>query len=99
MKRSDLEKRTVADLKVLLEAMGLPRSGKKSELIDRIIDSLRLDHQDTVQPDEDIESEIEEIVEDEGFLILEEDEVESIETTSEDTSLQLNLRLKRILMK
>lgn len=86
MKRSDLEKRTVADLKVLLEAMGLPRSGKKSELIDRIIDSLRLDHQDTVQSDEDIESEIEEIVEDEGFLILEEDEVESIETTSEDTS-------------
>ena len=86
MKRSDLEKRTVADLKVLLEAMGLPRSGKNSELIDRIIDSLRLDHQDTVQSDEDIESEIEEIVEDEGFLILEEDEVESIETTSEDTS-------------
>ena len=86
MKRSDLEKRTVADLKVLLEAMGLPRSGKKSELIDRIIDSLRLDHQDTVHSDEDIESEIEEIVEDEGFLILEEDEVESIETTTEDTS-------------
>ncbi|MBD18087.1 MAG: hypothetical protein CMB13_00355 [Euryarchaeota archaeon] len=86
MKRSDLEKRTVADLKVLLDAMGLPRSGKKSELIDRIIDSLRIDNQDTVQSDEDIESEIEEIVEDEGFLILEEDEVESIETTSEDTS-------------
>ena len=61
MKRSDLEKRTVADLKVLLEAMGLPRSGKKSELIDRIIESLRLDDQDTVQFEEEIESEIEEI--------------------------------------
>ena len=52
MKRSDLEKRTVADLKVLLEAMGLPRSGKKSELIDRIIDSLRLDSQDIEEEDE-----------------------------------------------
>ena len=74
MKRSDLEKRTVADLKVLLEAMGLPRSGKKSELIDRIIDSLRLDSQDIEEEDE--------VEEDEGFLILEEEEVESIESPS-----------------
>ena len=58
MKRGDLEKRTVADLKVLLEAMGLPRSGKKSELIDRIIDSLRLDEQDIEDPDEEVSSEI-----------------------------------------
>ena len=74
MKRSDLEKRTVADLKVLLEAMGLPRSGRKSELIDRIIDSLRLDSQDIEEEDE--------VEEDEGFLILEEEEVESIESPS-----------------
>ena len=82
MKRSDLEKRTVADLKVLLEAMGLPRSGKKSELIDRIIDSLRLESQDIEASDEDISSEIEDVKEDEGFLILEEEEVESIESPS-----------------
>ena len=96
MKRSDLEKRTVADLKVLLEAMGLPRSGKKSELIDRIIDSLRLENQDTVDSDEDIPSEIEDTVEDEGFLILEEEhESQKTITPAEDSSSLVEVEVEQ----
>jgi len=95
MKRSDLEKRTVADLKVLLEAMGLPRSGKKSELIDRIIDSLRLDEQDTEDSDEETPSEIKESNEDDGFLLLEEEEIESLDIPSEDSPSVIEVKVEK----
>ena len=40
MDKEELQSKTVAELKVMLADLSLPVSGRKSDLIDRIINSL-----------------------------------------------------------
>ena len=90
MSEDELSAMTVAELKVRLKELGLSTTGKKSELIARILDStedvLILDDDDEDEPIESLQHEEDEVLEAEVFEaeMLDDDEPseELVETTT-----------------
>ena len=89
MDRQELESMTVAELKKLLEESSLSKSGRKSELIDRLLESsLTLDDDDDflILEEEDIEEKVE-IEVDSAPTPSKEEEIEVMEATILDAVL------------
>ncbi len=89
MSEDELSAMTVAELKVLLKELGLSTTGKKSELIARILDStedvLILDDDDEDEPIESLQHEEDEVLEAEVFeaeMLDDESFEEVVETTT-----------------
>ncbi len=89
MDRQELESMTVAELKKLLEESSLSKSGRKSELIDRLLESsLTLDDDDDflILEEDDIEEKVE-IEVDSAPTPSKEEEIEVMEATILDAVL------------
>ena len=89
MDRQELESMTVAELKKLLEESSLSKSGRKSELIDRLLESsLTLDDDDDflILEEEDIEDKLE-IEVDSAPTPSKKEEIEVMEATILDAVL------------
>ena len=98
MSEDELSAMTVAELKVQLKGLGLSTSGKKSELIARIIEStedvmiLDDDEDDGDEPFESIIDDGDEILEAEVFEaeILDEDLIEEVQESSTSSTIRLD---------
>ena len=98
MSEDELSAMTVAELKVQLKELGLSTSGKKSELIARIIEStedvmiLDDDEDDGDEPFESIIDDGDEILEAEVFEaeILDEDLIEEVQESSTSSTIRLD---------
>ena len=98
MSEDELSAMTVAELKVQLKELGLSTSGKKSELIARIIEStedvmiLDDDEDDGDEPFESIIDDGDEILEAEVFEaeILDEDPIEEVHESSTSSTIRLD---------
>ena len=98
MSEDELSAMTVAELKVQLKELGLSTSGKKSELIARIIEStedvmiLDDDEDDGDEPFESIIDDGDEILEAEVFEaeILDEDPIEEVQESSTSSTIRLD---------
>ena len=98
MSEDELSAMTVAELKVQLKELGLSTSGKKSELIARIIEStedvmiLDDDEDDGDEPFESIIDDDDEILEAEVFEaeILDEDPIEEVQESSTSSTIRLD---------
>ena len=96
MSEDELSAMTVAELKVQLKELGLSTSGKKSELIARIIEStedvmiLDDDEDDGDEPFESIIDDDDEILEAEVFEaeILDEDLIEEVQESSTSSTIR-----------